>query len=35
MLNIKGLVAVTERQKVRWKLIKVDNWDNKNYKRQA
>ena len=35
MLNIKGLVAVTEHQKVRWKLIKVDNWDNKNYERQA
>ena len=33
MLNIKDLVALTEHQKVGWILIKLKNWDNKNYKR--
>ena len=30
--NTNGLVALTEYQKVGWKL---KNWDNKNYKRQT
>ena len=35
MLNTKGLVALTEHQRVgRW-LIRAENWDNKNYKRQT
>ena len=33
MLNTRGLVPLTEHQKVGWRLIKVANWDNKNYKR--
>ena len=35
MLNTKGLVGLTEHEKVGWRLIKVENWDNKNYKRQT
>ena len=35
MLNIKDLVALTEHQLVGQRLIKVENWDNKNYKRHA
>ena len=35
MLNTKGLVALTEHQKVRWRLIKVENCNNTNYKRQT
>ena len=31
MLNAKGLVALTENQQVGWRLIKVENYDNKNY----
>ena len=33
MLNRKGLAALTEHQQVSWRLLKVENWDNKNYKR--
>ena len=33
MLNTRGLVPLTDHQKVGWRLIKVENWDNKNYKR--
>ena len=29
MLNTKGLVGLTEHEKVGWRLIKVENWDNK------
>ena len=32
MLNTEDLGALTEHQLVGWKLIKVENWDNKNYK---
>ena len=32
-LNTKGLVTLTEYQQMGWRLIKVGNWDNKNYKR--
>ena len=32
-ISPKGLVALTEYQKVGWRLIKVENWDNKNDKR--
>ena len=28
MLNKKHLVGLTEHQKVCWRLIKVENWDN-------
>ena len=35
MLNTKGLVALTERQKMGWRLINVENLDNKNYSRHA
>ena len=35
MFNTEGLVALTEHQKVGWRLIKVENWNNTNYKRQA
>ena len=35
MLNTKGLLALTEYQKVDWRLIKAENWDNKNYKRHT
>ena len=31
MLNTMGLVALTENQWVGWRLIKVENWDNKNH----
>ena len=30
MLNTKGLVTLTEYEQVSWKLIKVENCDNKN-----
>ena len=33
MLNTKSLVALTEHQQVSWRLIKVENWENKDYKR--
>ena len=33
-LNIKGLVTLTENQQVDWRLIQLENWDNKNYKRR-
>ena len=33
MLNTKGLVTLTEHQQVGQRLIKVEKWDNKNYKR--
>ena len=32
MLNTKGLVNLTQHQQVGLRLIKVENWDNKNYK---
>ena len=35
MLNIKGLVALTEYEQVDWRLIKVENCDNKNYQRHT
>ena len=35
MLNRKGLVALIEYQQVSWRLIKVENWDNKNYNRHT
>ena len=35
MLNIKGLVALTEYQQVGWRLIKVENRDSKNYHRDT
>ena len=35
MLISKGIVALIEHQQVSWRLIKVENWDNKNYKRHA
>ena len=35
MLNRKGLVVLIEHQQVSWRLIKVENWDNKNYKRHT
>ena len=35
MLNRKGLVALIEHQQVSWRLIKVENWDNKNDKRHT
>ena len=35
MLNTKDLVALTEYQQVGWRLIKVENYDNKNYKRHT
>ena len=31
MLNTKGLVALTEYQQVGWRLIKLENCNNKNY----
>ena len=31
MLNTKDLVALTEHQRVGWRLINVENWVNKNY----
>ena len=34
MLNKKGLAALPEQQ-VGWRLIKVENWDNENYKRNT
>ena len=34
-MRIYGLVALTEHQKVGSKLIKVENWDNKNWMRQT
>ena len=33
MLSTKDLAALTEYQQVGWRLIKVENCDNKNYKR--
>ena len=30
MLNVKGLASLTEDQQVGWRLIKEENWDNKN-----
>ena len=33
MLNTKGLFALTEYQQVDWKLMKVQDCDNKNYQR--
>ena len=33
MLGTKDVVVLTEHQQVAWRLIKVENWDNKNYKR--
>ena len=35
MLNTKGLVGLTEHEKVGWRWSKVENWDNKIYKRQT
>ena len=35
MLNRKGAVALIEHRQVTWRLIKVENWDNKNYKRHT
>ena len=35
MLITKGLVTLDEHGKVDWRLIKVENWDNKNYKRRT
>ena len=35
MLNIKDLVPSTEHQLVGLRLIKVENWNNKNYKRHT
>ena len=35
MLNRKGLVALIEHQQVNWRLIKVENWDIKDYKRHT
>ena len=35
MLNTKDLVALTEYQQVGWRLIKVENCNNKNYKRHT
>ena len=35
VLNSKDLVALIEHQQVRWRLIKVENWVNKNYKRHT
>ena len=32
MLNRKGLVTLTQHQQVGGRLIKVENWDNKNCK---
>ena len=32
MLNTKELVTLTQHQQVGWRLTKVENWDNKNYK---
>ena len=33
MLTTKGLLALTEHKQVSWRLIKVENYDNKNYNR--
>ena len=33
MLNRKGSVTLIEHQQVSWRLVKVENWDNKSYKR--
>ena len=33
MLNKKSLAALTEDQQVGWRLIKVENCNNKNYQR--
>ena len=35
MLNRKGLVALTENQQVGWRLVKVENCNNKNYQRHT
>ena len=35
MLNRKGLVTLTEYQQVNWRLIEVENCNNKNYQRHA
>ena len=35
MLNIKGLVTLTEYQQMGRRLIKVENCDNKNYQRHT
>ena len=35
MLNRNGLVALIEHQQVIWILTKVENWDNKNYKKHT
>ena len=35
MLNTKGLVALTEHKKFGWRWANLENWDNKNYKRQT
>ena len=35
VLNTKGLVVLTEYQQVSWRLIKVENCDNKNYQRHT
>ena len=35
MLNTKGLATLTEHQGVSWRLIKVENWDGKNFNRLA
>ena len=35
MLNTNCVVALTEYQQERWRLIKVENCDNKNYQRHA
>ena len=35
MLNRKGFVALTKYQKLGWRLIKVENCDNKNYQRHT
>ena len=32
MLNTKGLVTLIIHQQVGRRLVKVENWDNKNYK---
>ena len=34
-LNTKGLVALTGHKNVGWRFIKVENWNNKNWKRQT
>ena len=34
-LCVKGLVALMENHQLVWRLILVENWDNKNYKKQV